>query len=224
MAEPAPPSSPTEPPQRNPSWLFWLFAFCFVTSLIYLKVYSQARRSFQQAEKKLEAGAVLGAIRDYGLTVRWYTPGNPYVRVAVKRLLSIGEVAYRNGDWEQAISSFQHLRNALSSLRGVVQPYTPELEKSQKRLAEVMSYLPPPVVAQVPDRLKRQRAILKRLQEHELPSAVASLVAVLGYLLWLGSAGWLCWSWTQQTPTTRLIWAGGALVALVTWLLALGWC
>jgi hypothetical protein len=207
--------------RRIQRWPLWFLGAWFVLSSVYLKVYLHARAEFRQAETRLRNGKVRAAVRRYGRAIRWYTPGNRYVKASVVRLSRIGELAFRRGDWEQATITFQHLCGALSSLKGIYQPYLSTLKTCRKHLSTVLSQLPPPGIQKGMTQDIRQKEILAVLQGSDAPSTIGSVLSLLGYILWLWCCGRLCWRWSMWSSTKRWVWGVVGVAGFVLWLLGL---
>ncbi|TNE48833.1 MAG: hypothetical protein EP343_13170 [Deltaproteobacteria bacterium] len=201
------------------SWPYLLLATFTVLGATYLRSFLSSRTVFARAETLLHDGALEGAIRQYGRTIRWYTPGNRYTLVAAQRLLKISDLSYQQGKWEQAIMALQHLRNALSAIRSVYQPYPTLLKRCQVKLAESFTHLSPGKTAVQQATFKKQ--LLHMFQETPGPSSIRTFFAALMYLLWLGSMALLLWFWGRFSTQQRVAVGMLHLISLVTWMAAL---
>lgn len=198
------------------SWPFVILTLFFVLGATYLQVFWRSRQSFIQAESLLEQGQLEQAIRQYGRTVRWYIPGNRYTAVAAERLLKISEITYQRGKWEQAIMALQHLRNALSSIRSLYQPYASTLLQAKTRLAESLS-----LVNHSRDHRDRQSIrskLLEILQRDPSPPLLRTLFASVMYGLWLCTMGILIWYWRVLSRRQKLWLFLGHLGMLCSWM------
>lgn len=197
-----------------------MLTFCFLLVAIYLKVYIRSRRTFSEAERRLHRGQIKQAIARYSDAIRWYTPGNRYVSVAIMRLENLGAHAYQSGKLEQAQLVYESLYSALSSIRGPYQPHRKHREACQKHLSHLLALLPSEVGAfQDKGAHNLHRRMLRLLQQH--PPAPA------------GSPGWLlslcfcfCLSvtcisiihWSRGARNLRWLFVGAALLSLVMWI------
>lgn len=213
---------------RPPKWPFWLLGVWFVLATVYLKVYTHSRQEFRKAESYLKKGEMHSAIRHYAWSIRWYTPGNRYVRVAIKRLLRIGEHAYQRGDWEQAISAYQHTRNALNALRTTTQPHKTTLHLCEKRLAQVLVQLSPSRDAPRASKGKEEspqekkiKQILSSLQVDARPSGWTSIWLLIGYIVWLFWGAFICLRWEVTGSCMRILACCGMFGGFFVWFASL---
>ncbi len=123
-------------------WLSFFFIFSLLLSFVYLRVYFQARTEFHRAEALLAQRKLRRAIRHYSYVIKWYTPGNKYVVVAISRIKKLSQHAYEQGNWSLATFGFQKLRNALRSIRSFYQPHADILHFTHKKLAALLTLLP----------------------------------------------------------------------------------
>lgn len=201
------------------SWPYLLLAAFTVLGATYLRSFLSARTTFAKAERLLNKGELEGAIRQYGRTLRWYTPGNRYTFVAAKRLLKISALSYQQGKWEQAIMALQHLRNALSSIRSFYQPYRSIQQRCQKELAEAFKHLTPGKTQKQQIALKKQ--LLRLFQKEPKPNMRQTMLAAFAYLLWLVSMAVLLWFWARFSVTQRVGVGLFHLASMLTWMWAL---
>lgn len=202
------------------SWPFLLLTVFFVLGATYVKTFLRSRHEFHRAEARLKQGQIEAAIRQYGYTIRWYTPGNRYITVAARRLLKISELSYQRGDWDQTIMALQHLRNALAAIRSVYQPHAALMKQCQTRLAEAFSNIG------LTGRTKSKRSTLRDrylriLQRNPAPPAWRTLLAALLYALWVLSFVALIWYWALLSLPLRLLFGLSHLGLLALWMWAL---
>ncbi|HAA54421.1 MAG TPA: hypothetical protein DCE42_06675 [Myxococcales bacterium] len=207
---------------RKRSSILIFVGVCFFLGSVYLKVYFQSRQEFQIAETHLSRGELRLAIRHYAYVVRWYTPGNRYVNVAIQRIKKLGEHAYKNGNWALALFAYQQLRNGISSTRHLFQPHSKVLEHCHERLSRLLSLVSGKVPFDADNDVPLKKSLLKMLRkEHPTPSPWLSFAAALSFVLWLVSCGYILATW-HHTPTRDRLYSMISSVGLaLLWLLFL---
>lgn len=201
--------------------IFLLFAGSFTLSIVYLKVYFHARAEFQQAEQLLRQGDLRLAIRHYGYVIRWYTPGNRYVSVAIRRIRRMGTLAYQQGNWALSLFAYQHISNALSATRGIYQPHATELAEAQTQVAKLLALLPGRENSTLSNQNALRKELLKQLQHDPIAHPIRSLLAVLSFLLWWTLATILIAQGSRLPKGSRRLTQASAALSFVLWLVFL---
>lgn len=180
-----------------------------------VRVVSGSRAELRRAEMRQSHGDVQGAIVHLRRAARWYAPGNPFCRSALDRLRRIALTAEREERPDEALSAWRSIRSALLSARSVIVPHAGRLREADERIADlVTAAAPPPFEAPRPAD-SRRRAELSRLREVPGPSALWSIVLLLGWLAWTGGAfGFAQHALTEEGRVrgTAARWWGTAIV------------
>mgnify|MGYP000533369459 CR=1 FL=1 len=191
--------------QRPDAWLLTSFLLLLlVSSALYGKAYLQARSTYQKAERFLQKGQLRKAIRSYAYTIRWYTPSNPYGRVAIDRLNKIGEQTYKRGNWSLALSTYQQLCGSLSAIRNIYQPYASKLEQCHKQLVTLITLLPSINNTQSQNDIKLSNQLLKQLQYPLQPNATYVYLGVFLFGFWIFLLMYSFRIWPSTNPRQRL--------------------
>ena len=198
------------------------FAFSLLLSIVYIKVYLQARSEFQQAETLLKKTLLRRAIRHYSYTIKWYTPGNKYVIVAMSRIQRLSDHAYQQGNWSLATYGYQQLRDALKSIRSLYQPHQKILRFSQEKLAKLLTLLPGKNVSNPAHNEMISKKLLITLLDDPSPNFIYSFLSSLFFIFWFLQIGLLLTFWNkfpiQKPPKLAFI---STLSSFILWLIFL---
>lgn len=153
--------------------------------MAWTRVYLDGRKAYYQAEELARAGRVDEAIGFYDRALHMYWPGSPHTAAAARALTQIASEREAGGDREGAVHAWRVLRSGLYASRGLYQPYPQTIEQSELHIASL-------VALQAGDDTQREKH-LALLQKNDDPSRGWSLLALLGFALWVGAAVGFIW-------------------------------
>ena len=115
----------------------------------------------------------------------YYLPGNPYVAAAHRRLVALARGAEKDRRPAAALDTWRQLRSAILALRGLTRPYAETLPEANRRIAALSATGPRSGLS-----VKAHRELLNHPKE---PRPLWALLAVVGFVAWVGGAVWLLW-------------------------------
>lgn len=196
----------------------------FCLAVVVTRAVWEGRGAIDEGDAGLAAGDSEEAIRGWRRAARWYVPLAPHVADAYDRLEALAAMAEKRGDQRTALAAWQAVRGSILATRSFYTPHRERLEPANRKIAELLTRLDP----SPPAEMSRQELAawhLDLLERDEAPSVAWSLLAVAGFLLWIG--GGLLFALRGVSAEDRLvrrpaITAGVlVMVGLVVWLLGL---
>lgn len=196
----------------------------FCLAVVVTRAVWQGRGALDDGDRALEANDTEEAIRGWRRAARWYVPLAPHVSDAYARLEALAALAEKQGDLRTALAAWQGVRGSILATRSFYTPHEERLEPANRKIAELMSRLDPSPPA---DMSREQLAAwhYELLARDESPSVAWSVIAVLGFLVWIG--GGVLFAVRGVSADDRLVRrpaiAAGVLImaGLVVWLLGL---
>lgn len=209
-----------------------IVAVCLVAGLCLGVVVTRAIWEGSQAladgDAALKQGDLDEAIGRWRRAARWYVPLAPHVSGAYERLEELARQAESRGDVDTALAAWRGIRGSILATRSFYTPHESRLEPANQRIAELMARLEArePALAQSGE-TETQRASwhYELLTRDHSPSVFWSVIAILGFALWLG--GGLLFALRGVTADDRLVLRNaayaGIMVAtgLFVWMLGL---
>lgn len=196
----------------------------FCLAVVVTRAVWQGRGALDDGDRALEAHDSEEAIRGWRRAARWYVPLAPHVSDAYDRLEALAALAEQQGDLRTALAAWQGVRGSILATRSFYTPHEDRLDPANKKIAELMTRLDPtPPVDMTREQLAAWHYDL--LARDEAPSVAWSVIAVLGFLVWIG--GGILFAMRGVSAEDRLvrrpaITAGVLVMAgLVVWLVGL---
>ncbi len=157
----------------------------FCLAVVVTRAVWQGRGALDDGDRALEANDSEEAIRYWRRAARWYVPLAPHVADAYDRLEALAAVAEQRGDLRTALAAWQGVRGSILATRSFYTPHEERLEPANKKIAELMTRLDPTPPR---DMTREQLAAwhYDLLARDESPSVAWSVIAVLGFLVWIG--------------------------------------
>ena len=157
----------------------------FCLAVVVTRAVWQGRGALDDGDRALEANDTEEAIRGWRRAARWYVPLAPHVSDAYDRLESLAQLAEKRGDLRTALAAWQGVRGSILATRSFYTPHEERLEPANRKIADLMTRLDPtPPVDMTSEQLAGWHYEL--LERDESPSVAWSLLAVLGFLAWIG--------------------------------------
>lgn len=128
------------------------------------------------------------AIGHYRRAARMDAPFSPYSAEALERLADLGRGAEDAGDVELALSAWRSIRAAALGSRSFYVPHAESLREADEHIARLMASQPPPAMDARLSIEEREAAHLALLEAEVGPSPLASLLAILGLVIWVAAA------------------------------------
>lgn len=159
-----------------------------VLSAFVVRVVTSSSSELSLGEQSEQRGELEAAVGHYRRAARWYAPGSPYHARALAALAQVGAAAEKDGDLELALSAYRAIRSGIMSSRSVFTPERERLTAANGRIADLMaSYPPPPMDAGKSREQLRQEHLALLSADHD-PKLGWTLLLLLGFALWVGSA------------------------------------
>ena len=196
-----------------------------VLSLVTRAVW-QGRTALSRGDVALEAGRIDEAIGHWRRAARWYVPLAPHVGTAYERLEDTAKKAGAAGDQRVALSAWRGIRSSIMATRSFYTPHGERLENANAQIAALMASLEG--AAADPGKSEAQRAQWHKdlLDRPVGPSVGYSILAIVGFLVWLVGAFWFAWAGldaeTERLNKPVALRCGLAIVlGLLVWLTGL---
>jgi hypothetical protein len=153
----------------------------------YRRGHGAEKRALDRPDPKRRARGLRQAVVHYRRAARWYAPGNPYVGRALDRLSAIGHLAEQQGDAETALRAYRSIRRAALGARSFYTPYSQRLAAANARIAALSARQGGR--ERGADELARLEAWHeKQLARSRAPGVAWSVLALLGFALWITGA------------------------------------
>ncbi len=187
--------------------------------LVLIRILVGSAMEWRRAEDKLSAGELRNATLHYGRTIRWYFPGNPYVRRAANKLLHLSQESWQQQDYRLALHVNRVLSGSLSATRSFYQPYAEMLQQGRENIAKLT-----PLVES--ERNIDPQQVLAKLEEDRDPDLWWSFVSSLAFLAWIGLVVGFIYSGFSESGQfiggrKASLCGFGALTSLILWLFGL---
>jgi len=185
----------------------------------------EGRSALSRGDQAQSAGQPAEAIRWWRRAARWYLPGAPHVGQAYDRLEQVARAAEERGDARTALAAWRGVRGSILATRSFYTPHSHRLDPANQRIAALMASIEGPTAD--PEHAEPERATwhYDQLRRDDAPSVFWSIVALLGFGVWIGGGGLFALRAVtkedQLVAKTAAI--SGILVAagLVIWMLGL---
>ena len=153
----------------------------------------EGRAALGRGDEAAAAGEIDRAISAWRRAARWYVPLAPHVETAYERLEKAGREAEAAGDTVTALRAWRGVRSSILATRSFYTPHADRLGPANERIAALMAATEGPRAD--PDKTEEQRRAwhLELLERPVGPSVFWSIVAIAGFLLWIGGAAWFAW-------------------------------
>lgn len=181
------------------------------------RVFISGHRARMEADHLMSERLADQAVGFYDRALHMYWPGSPDVARAAVQLKNIALAAEAEGDLEGALHAWRVLRSGLYAARGLYQPYADVVKQSEEKIAAL--------VARQSDDPQMREKHLALLQKSDDPARGWSMLALLGFALWVGSA--IAFIWRALTPDGKLlsrpalVWGALFAVGYAVWLIGL---
>lgn len=166
-----------------------------VLLMAWARVAIGGHRARVAADRLLAQGQTDEAVGYFDRTLHMYYPGSPDVARAVATLTQMAERHAAQNDPDAALHVWRVLRSGLYASRGLYQPYAEVIGQTEQHIAAL-------VALQAQDESEAARH-LARLRENQDPKRGWSLLALLGFALWVGAA--IAFLWRALTPDGKLL-------------------
>jgi hypothetical protein len=161
----------------------------------------------------------------YERAIKWYTPWSASVQHAVEHLWEMGEAAEQRSEWSVALEAYRSLRASLYAVQSLYRPYQEWIPQSEARIARLMA-LTSSSDSQDSEQLTQQTArFTQMLQRDTTPQRGWSLLAVGGFLAWVGGTIGFLWrvfpSGQIQRWQAAVGWGCVVIIAFTVWIIGL---
>ncbi len=198
----------------------WASVALVIAAVVCARVLTDARSELDAGRRALAEGRDEVGVRRLRRAAHLYLPLSPYTRDAYDALESYARAAESRGQNDRALTAWRAVRSSALSTRWLVIPYRERLERANRRIARLMSLLPPPPVDRGATQAQLEERHLALLQEDRAPDPAWVVLMGVGFALWMSSVAWAArQGWDDddrpQWPVLRLAGAGVALGMLL---------
>jgi hypothetical protein len=202
-----------------------LCGLLFLALVLLVKVSYGSRQELSLGTEADARGEYTTAITHYERAIKWYTPFSRSVRLAVKRLWTLGAEAERREDLSLALDAYWSLRRSLYAVQSLYLPYRDWMPRIEERIAMLMAKTAQPE-GQGGEKLTQNTArITHMLQRNTSPTLGGSILVELGFLGWVGTAMGFIWSACcghgRRTWQQGVLWGGGIVVFFGVWIVGM---
>jgi hypothetical protein len=193
----------------------YVLVFCAIAVVVCLRVVIDSRAELRAGETALAAGRDDQGVRKLRRAAHLYLPLNPYTHNAYDALEAYARNAESRGQNERALSAWRAVRSSALATRWILSPYRDRLERSNRRIARLMSLLPPPPVDRETTPTQREERHLALLQEDHAPDPTWVVILGIGFVLWMGAVAWAAlrgWD-DEDKPQWEVLRTAGAVTA-----------
>jgi hypothetical protein len=177
-----------------------------------------SRQCYWEGEKHLQNKEMIRAVTFFDRSIHWYTPFNPYIEKAAKRLWEIGMDAEEKGDVRLALIAFRTIRHGFYSVRSFYVPGKDWIARCEAKIDKLVA---------MEERQEVSAAEVSRDQAVPGPDIFWSIVVVGGFLGWVGSvAAFILSAFKPREECAlrhfpSLAWIGIALVFFALWIVGM---
>jgi hypothetical protein len=196
----------------------------------------QGRSALAAGDAALVRGDQDEAIGRWRRAARWYVPGASHVDGAYERLETLARQAQEQGDIDTALAAWRGIRGSIMATRSFYTPHRHRLDPANQRIAALMAEVESNSESSGQrnresrdeasgSQSERQRWHYELLRRDPGPSVFWSVVAILGFALWLGGGFLFALRGvtSDDTLVPRTAMYAGIMVAsgLIVWMLGL---
>jgi hypothetical protein len=193
----------------------WVLVGLAGLAVVVVRVLVDARAAVKAGEAALAQGQPDEAVRHFHHAVRMYVPGSPFGKRALVRLDEVAATARAAGDATGERQALEAIRSGLLGARSLYTPHAARVTAADERLAVLYVALEDPAVAGRATPEERLAFHRERLQRRPGAGSGASLLALVGFGLWLGAAVTFLRRGIDRTLTVRPAWALWCSLAFV---------
>lgn len=198
----------------------WGSVALVIAAVVCARVLSDSRSELDAGRRALAEGRDEVGVRRLRRAAHLYLPLSPYTRDAYDALESYARAAESRGQNDRALTAWRAVRSSALSTRWLVIPHRERLERANRRIARLMSLLPPPPVDRGATQAQLEERHLALLQEDRAPDPAWVVLMGIGFALWMSCVAWAARrGWDDddhpQWPVLRLAGAGVALGMLL---------
>jgi len=174
--------------RRHPRWLLVAGGLALALVVVAIRLLVDSRIALRAGEMSETRGDRLEAIRHYQDAARLYLPASPYVRAALDRLEAVAAAAAQAGDGPSVRAALEAERGAILATRSLYIPNGSRLPSIEHRLARLLAATEDRSVAPGVSFEARAAWHLERLARRPGPALAHVVLALVGLVLWVGSA------------------------------------
>lgn len=153
----------------------------------------EGRSALADGDEAAASGDIDAAISSWRRAARWYVPLAPHVSSAYDRLEKAGREAEAAGDTTTALRAWRGVRSSILATRSFYTPQSHRLGPANARIARLMAAIEGPRADPEKTAAEREAWHLELLERPVGPSVFWSIVAIVGFLTWIGGAFWFAW-------------------------------
>ncbi len=204
-----------------------LAVVAFVLGVLVTRAVWEGRGALADGDAAAARGEPLAAIDHWGRAARWYAPLAPHVGRAYDRLERLALDAGARGDAETSLRAWRAVRAAVLATRAIYTPHAERRARADRAIASLMAgdtAGPAPAQAGA-TAAAREIFYYRQLARDDAPSRAWSVVALVGFALWLGGAVYFSRRGLDDTDRldARIAGTSGGLIAIgvLVWVLGL---
>lgn len=197
----------------------------FCLGVVVMRAVIEGRSALGDGDEAAARGDLPEAVAKWRRAARWYVPLAPHVGDAYERLEHLAREAETRGDVATALAAWRGVRGSILATRSFYTPHSERLDPANQKIAELMARVEGDSADPGKSPAERQAWHYELLTQDPSPSVFWSVVALLGFGLWIGGAFWFALRAVSDEDglIRRTAAISGACVAggLVIWVLGL---
>ena len=175
-------------PRRRRDAALAAAALAVALGVVAARLLADSSAALDAAARAAAGGDPEGEVRELFAAARAYLPGSPFVPRALDRLDAVADAALRDGRTEIARRALEAERAAILGARWLVTPHADRLAHADARLAALYARIEDPAVDPGASQEQRTAWHAERLARRPGPHTGFAVLALGGFLLWLGAA------------------------------------
>ena len=193
--------------------------------MVWARSFYGSMKAYNQGEIYFNEQQYVRAITFFDRSLHWYTPHNPYVQKSAERLWDIAMRAEQQGNTRLALIATRTIRRGFYAARSFYTPGKNWINKCDLKINELMLLeRNQQEMRDAPIQLDKP---IRPRQKATTPSTLWSIIVVIGFLGWIGSAIGFIMLACKGDREVRLFgsrgvtWVSLALIFFALWLVGM---
>ena len=154
--------------------------------MVWARAFYGSVQSYNEGEARMKKGEYITAVTFFDRSLHWYTPFNPYITKSAENLWRISELAEEAGDTRLAIIAARTLKRGFISARSFYVPGKEWIKRCDGRIDDLMETF-------ILEGGNAEKKVIGKNSvpdsaETNAPDVLWSLLLIVGFLGWIGTA------------------------------------